>query len=348
MAGPQYTTELPEEAMRPRRLEVVHVGSAARDVAEDDPRGWRLGGGVTYAALTTARLGLDTAAIVGVDHQARDATELDALREAGVDLLVVELPEGPVFDNRETAEGRVQTAIRVGAPLEPRPLPESWLAAAAWSLVPVAGEVGDAWTAIIPPDAVVAVGWQGLLRRLAAGERVGRVAPTTRALLQRADLVGVSHHDVDAAMPLVYLAGLLRPGARLLVTQGAHGGLLVTAGPEGTVGPLEVVRYLPTHTDGEVDPTGAGDTFLAALVAATVRPSILGPGRGRFGADLRFAAAAGSLAVEGVGLGGVPDLPAVTRRRVRERVRRAVLPSAAAQVGLADPMRPADLATPRR
>jgi hypothetical protein len=29
------------------------------------PRGWRLGGGATYAALTTARLGLRTAAVVG-------------------------------------------------------------------------------------------------------------------------------------------------------------------------------------------------------------------------------------------------------------------------------------------
>jgi sugar/nucleoside kinase (ribokinase family) len=154
--------------------------------------------------------------------------------------------------------------------------------------------------------------------------------------------VGVSHHDVDATMPLIDLVGLLRPGARLLVTQGEHGGLLVTAAPRDDGRPLEVVRYLPTHTDGEVDPTGAGDTFLAALVAATVRPSILGPGRGRFGADLRFAAAAGSLAVEGVGLGGVPDLPAVTRRRLRERVRRAVLPSQAAQVGAPAPGAPDD------
>ena len=40
--------------MATSRVEVVHVGSACRDIAPDDPRGWRLGGGVTYAALTTA------------------------------------------------------------------------------------------------------------------------------------------------------------------------------------------------------------------------------------------------------------------------------------------------------
>ena len=97
-------------------------------------------------------------------------------------------------------------------------------------------------------------------------------------------------------------------------------------------GPREALRYLPTGSDGEVDPTGAGDTFLAALLATVVKPSILGPSRG-LGADLRFAAAAGSLVVEGVGLDGVPDLARVQVRRARERVRRAVLPSLAAQVG---------------
>ena len=39
-------------------LVVVVVGAACRDVAGNDRRGWRLGGGVTYSALTIARLGL--------------------------------------------------------------------------------------------------------------------------------------------------------------------------------------------------------------------------------------------------------------------------------------------------
>ena len=95
-------------------IEVVHVGSASRDLTTDDPRGWRLGGGATYAALTTARLGLRTAAFIGVDAAAAEADELDRLREAGVDLRLVRLDEGPVFENRETAGGRVQTCHVVG------------------------------------------------------------------------------------------------------------------------------------------------------------------------------------------------------------------------------------------
>ena len=75
-------------------LDVVHIGSACRDLTDDDPRGWRLGGGATYAALTTARLGLRTGALVGVDASAAPAAELDMLRAAGVVLELVPLTRG--------------------------------------------------------------------------------------------------------------------------------------------------------------------------------------------------------------------------------------------------------------
>jgi sugar/nucleoside kinase (ribokinase family) len=316
------------------RIEVVHVGSACRDVAPDDPRGWRLGGGVTYAALTTARLGLRTAAVVGVDSDAAGAHELDALRDAGVDILAVELPEGPIFHNVETPEGRVQTAMARGVPIRPVPIPESWRKTVSWSLVPVAGEVDDDWVRVIDPGALVAVAWQGMLRRLVPGQRVERVPPAERPIVRRADLVGLSHLDVARDTSLGDLCRFLHPGARLLVTQGGQGGLLVTTGDDG---PVEVLRYLPTPTDGEVDPTGAGDTFLAALLTALVRRRLAGAGGHSLARALRFAAAAGSLAVEDVGLAGVPDRSAVLIRRARERVRRAVVPSLSAQVGVEDP-----------
>ena len=316
------------------RIEVVHVGSAARDIAPDDPRGWRLGGGVTYAALTTARLGLRTAAVVGVDALAATAHELDALRDAGVDILRVDLPEGPIFHNLETPQGRVQILKARGVPVRPVDLPGTWLESAAWSLVPVAAEVDDEWTTLIPRGALVGVAWQGMLRRLVAGSKVERIPLAERAILRRADLVGLSHLDVEPETSLGTLTSFLHEGARLLVTQGGQGGLLVTTGKDG---PVEVLRYLSTPTEREVDPTGAGDTFLAALLAVLVRPSVAAsPGRSLARA-LRFAAAAGSLAVEDYGLDGVPDRTSVLMRRARERVRRAVVPSLTAQVGVEDP-----------
>ena len=331
LGGHPAPVERPRPIRRSRRIapEVIHVGAACRDVAPDDPRGWRLGGGVTYSALTTARLGLRTVAVVGVDELARTAHELDLLREAGVDLMLVPLAEGPIFHNVETPGGRVQTCVAAGRPVPVPPLPESWLGARAWSIAPVAAEIHDDWITAIPGGAYVGLAWQGFLRTLVTGERVTRRPPAASRLLARADLVGVSHHDLDPSTPLADLFPLLRPGGRLLVTQGHEGGLLVNLGPDRR--PASELRYRATRSDREVDPTGAGDVFLAALVSSAIRRALAGRAHGR--PDLAFAAAAGSLVVEGPGLTGVPDRAAVLVRMARERVRQLVAPTVAERVG---------------
>ena len=106
------------------------------------------------------------------------------------------------------------------------------------------------------------------------------------------------------------------------------GGLLIRVGDDG---PREALRYLPTATDRETDPTGAGDTFLAALLASVLRPAIVGRHRSRRSPDLRFAAAAGSLAVEGPGLSGGPG----SRGRARPARARARPPGGHPERGLA-------------
>ena len=137
----------------------------ARDLTDDDPRGWRLGGGATYSALTTARLGLRTAAVVGVDRHAAEAAELDLLRAAGVELLLVPLDEGPVFRNAETPAGpRPELRPTRGHALPVPDLPEPWRQLARWSLVPVAVGARRRWAAVVPAGAFVSLGWQGLLR----------------------------------------------------------------------------------------------------------------------------------------------------------------------------------------
>ena len=318
-------------------IEVVHVGSACRDVAPEDPRGWRIGGGVMYAALTTARLGLRTAAVVGVDAAAADATELGLLRDAGVELLRVPLSEGPIYHNVETPGGRVQTCVQPGVPLPIPTLPAAWSDAPGWSVVPVAGEVRDDWAEVIPPGAHVAVAWQGFLRDLRAGERVRQRPPRPSPVLARADLIGVSRHDVGPDIALRALWALLRQGADLLVTQGDEGGLLIRLGADG---PADMLRYRSPASDAEVDPTGAGDTFLAALHASGMRqaagdgasaggeqsPAAMTRAAIRDRLDLRFAAAAGSLVVEGWGLAGVPNLAAVSARLERDHAPDAVEP----------------------
>jgi 1D-myo-inositol 3-kinase len=294
------------------RIDVVHVGSACRDLTDDDSRGWRLGGGASYAALTTARLGLRTAAVVGIDATAASASDLDLLRVAGVELLLLDLDEGPVFHNRETPAGRVQSWPSRGHPLPVPALPVEWLEARAWSLVPVASELGDAWAAAVPRTAFVSLAWQGLLREQGPDQVTQRIPPRRSALLDQADLVGVSRHDLVAETPLSVVTALLRPGASLAVTDGHDGGSLIRVLGDGRTRAVSWAAVRPARL---VDPTGAGDVFLAALVAAMVRPDLLaGATTRRPTSELAFAAAAASFVVEAPGLLGVPDRVAVLER----------------------------------
>ena len=296
---------------------VVVVGAASRDRVTDDPRGWRLGGAVSYGALSIARLGLRVAALVGADAQAAEAEELETLRESGVDVRVVALASGPVFENIEGPGGRRQIAYEAADPLAVEALPPEWRSAPAWLLGPVAAELPDAWADVPPEDALVAIGWQGLLRDIRAGEPVRHVAPGPSPLLRRADIVAVSGTDFGPDISIDEVCAWLRPGATLLVTSGARGGLAAEVGPDG---PRRLYRYPSLRPDAVVDPTGAGDVFLASVLAARARPDLVG-GRIAQRYDLLLAAAAASLLVEGPGLAGVPGREAVRQRMAEATAR---------------------------
>lgn len=296
---------------------VLIAGAASRDVAAEDPRGWRLGGAVTYGSLTLARLGLRVRAAIGVDDEAARAEELDVLRGAGMEVHLVRLASGPVFENIESAGGRRQLCISTSDAVALDGLPARWTADLdGLFLGPVAGELDGTWAAVRAP--VIALGWQGLLRELRAGADVVRRAPAPGPLLTAASLVGASRDDFAPGTSSATLTRLIGPRTTLVLTDGATGGTIVRSGLDGRPRPAR--RYPAIPSDRTVDPTGAGDVFLAALLAKRLQRSA--------GAAERFAAAAASLVVEAPGLDGVPDLAAVRERMTRAPRRARRRPSA--------------------
>jgi sugar/nucleoside kinase (ribokinase family) len=302
----------------------VVAGSASRDVDRTDARGWRLGGTAPYVALGLARLGLRVGLLLGADGEAGRAHELDLFRTAAVDLALVPLAEGPVFENRETASGRRQVCLSVGDALDPAAVPGRWAATRVLALAPVAGELGPGWAAAIPDATLVALALQGTLRVLSPGRPTAHRPLRADALTRRADLLMVGRDDIMSQVadpadipadtpaatgdPLERL--LTRPGQRMVVTAGAAGGLLLRRRQDGR---LAVRRYPPVPAAAVVDLTGAGDAFLAGWIAAAMVLGASADARA-----LRVAAGTASLKVEGYGLAGLPTLAAL-----RHRLRRA-------------------------
>ncbi len=281
--------------------DLVVVGAASRDVTPGDPRGWRLGGSATYCALTAARLGLRVGCLLGVDAEAAVADELSLLEAAGVDLRRIALERGPVFENIERDGHRRQRWLSECSPLAVAALPEAWRDARGWLLVPIAGELPGDWSAVPASGAAVGVGWQGLLREFAADGWVRGVAAEPSTLLEAAGLVVTSVDDLPAAASIDSLRALA-PLATIVLTAGERGGIVARASG--------LARYRATPAAAVVDPTGAGDVFLGALMVAWLLTGIPATAE-----TLRLAAAAASCVVEGPGLSAVP-----TRARVAERL----------------------------
>lgn len=293
--------------------DVVVVGAATRDLNDDDPRGWLLGGGVTFGALALARMGLRTGVVLGLDAEAADADELELIRTAGAEIVTVPLKHGPVFTNVETLAGRVQTCGSTSDPVPVEALPAAWRDAKGWVFAPIASELPDEWAALPRDEACVSFGWQGILRKLKAGTRVEPALPGPSPFLRRSNIVAVSRHDIPADLDLREIGRWLAPECDLLLTAGLLGGVLLRF-KDGDISSARAYPSVPSLR--EVDPAGAGDTMLAGVVAARLVAGNKGEAQGR---DLRLGASASSLLVEGPGMNSVPTFARMFARLAGRR-----------------------------
>ncbi len=277
-----------------QRLDFLAVGHVTVDRVEGV---LRLGGAAAYASLTAARLGLSSGAVTSVGA---DFPFWNDLSE--VEVHYTEAPTTTTFENVYESGERRQRVLGAALPLTEltlAPMRERLAEDAAVLYCPVAHELR---CPLVPltPSGLSATAPQGLFRSWDA-EGCVRPAdwPDALASLSPVDVVSMSEKDHAAPEELADEFG----GRAFAITKGAHGARLYSRGD---------VYDLPAFPAKEVDPTGAGDVFAAALVVA------LREGRPVVEATL-FACCAASFAVEAPGIAGIPHRSDVVRRLEESR-----------------------------
>lgn len=276
--------------------EFLVVGHVVQDlVAEGD--GWRLGGAVSYASLLARNLGLRTAALTSCSTDVPLGELL-----AGIDLRIVPSERSTQMRNVYHAEGRrEQWAPSRARSLTADDLPEAWRSARTVLLGPVAGEVDGSLAGAFQEGSIVGLGAQGWLREVGADQRVRPVhASQWRAarLLDAATALFLSDEDLPIEDAHEALAEWGSHVEVLAFTRG-YGGADVCFRGEW--------RRFGAFPAQPVDLTGAGDVFAAGFLVRYAETS--DPWEAT-----RFASAAASLVIEGVGVDGVPGREEIEAR----------------------------------
>jgi sugar/nucleoside kinase (ribokinase family) len=283
-ASPFGSSLVPKD--RPNYLLVGHV---TRDVVSD---GFLLGGTVTYAGLAAVALGRRVAAVtsVGADLRLADILPGISIRNQPAEVTTT-------FENVYHDGHRQQWLRSVAASLDINLIPDDWRSARIVHLAPLAGEFGPDLVFALRDSRVLGLTAQGWMRSWDAEGRVRR-APWREAdeVLPYCDAVVFSEEDVEGDWDLCHRYA--QQARLLVVTQGVRGCTVFESGRAWQV---------PGFPVTEVDATGAGDVFAAALFVG------LGDGKTPVEAA-QFANCVASFAVEVRGAGGIPSLASIERR----------------------------------
>ena len=254
------------------------IGHVAKDIV---PGGWRLGGTVAHAAVQAQRLGLEAAVVT------RAADDL-GLEQLLPDIEVRRIPSETTttFENRYDRGRRIQHVWEQAPPIGPEHVPQEWRKARMVLLGPVLGEVPVGLGRLFS-GSLVGYCPQGWLREVRRDGLVTR-RPWERAVsLRGGEVLVVSEEDVEGDD--VALEAWVRDVPVVVVTEGRRGARVYADGRWG---------HIDAFPQEEVDATGAGDVFAAALMLSLEET-------GEVAAAARFATAAAALSVRGVGAVGV-------------------------------------------
>jgi sugar/nucleoside kinase (ribokinase family) len=238
------------------RIDYLLIGHLTADLLPD---GGRVAGGtVTYAARAAHAFGSRVGVLTSA---APDDPLLDTLKPYA-EVRVVPALSTTTYENIYTPTGRRQVVRAVAADITPADLPDDWRDAGLIHLAPIAGEGRDpALLTAFSPDTPRLLTLQGWLRQWDNdGDAAGRVRFQPwhdPAVLRALDVVVFSEEDVRDAPEMIDQISAAVP--HLFVTQAERGGLHYQRG---------VATRYATPEVAVVDPTGAGDVFAAALLAA--------------------------------------------------------------------------------
>ncbi len=263
---------------RGRFLAVGHVCLDLRD------EGYVVGGSAAYSSVLARNLGYRAAVLTSA---ADDFPFEGAL--GGVEIFRRQSPENTVFVNRRRGKRRIQFVESVAESLDLSILPPEWRKPDVLYLCPILNEFSAAEALEAIRARTVGIAPQGWLRKPSPKGLVCKASwGELERVAGRAHFVIASHEEVSPEEVEAYRE--LFP--IFVLTRGAEGADLYVHGI--------FWGRIPAIPADEVDETGAGDVFGSAFA---VRYHETGdPVEAAY-----FAAAAASLAVEGVGLAGVPE-----------------------------------------
>ena len=232
-------------------MSYLAIGHLTADLTPDGGR--RLGGTVSYAARVASAFGLPVRLLTSAQP-----TEplLPELAPHVTEQVIIPAEVTSTFENVYDKHGNRTQYIRgVAAPITVNDVPAEWLNSALVHLAPLTNEV-DPQLAHAFRNSTVLLTLQGWLRRWGADGRVVFKRWFDTDVLADIDVVVFSEEDVVASPELEPAFASVVP--HLFVTRAAKGGTYYFKGQP---------HEYSTPQLQEVNTTGAGDVFAAAVLA---------------------------------------------------------------------------------
>jgi sugar/nucleoside kinase (ribokinase family) len=270
--------------------DILLIGHVTCDLESADRNSaYRLGGTVSFAAVTAMRLGRHPTVIT----RAAATTDLSDL-PADLDLRVLPSPVTTTFANLYTEQGRLQYCYAQALPITAGDIPLALRHPQAVLLGPLVDEISADVASIFEDGTLVAAVPQGWMRQWDESGRVhAKPWQNAEAILPHLSVLVLSLEDIDQELsrldPWFAHVGLI------VLTEYRDGSTIYQRQADGSI----VQSKIPPRPAQEIDPTGAGDVFATAFVIRLQET-------GDPVQAARFANITASFSVEHPGVTGVP------------------------------------------